>query len=118
MDVEELAPDVRPAGHLADAFAIEAVEPGIAIRVKIASKPGKMPGGAFALAVGRVTEQHGGRGLAASPALVTHIGPQPSCPGAAGTGGQYRHGCVVGVESGAAHDGTPERLDQRIEERG
>lgn len=75
MDVEEPAPDVCLAGHLADAISIEAVEPGIAIGVQIALGPGKMPGGAFALAVGRVAEQHGGRSFAAGPALVAHIGP-------------------------------------------
>ncbi len=67
MHVEELAPDMRPAGHLCDALAIEPVKPGIAIGVQIAPEPGKMPGGAFPLAVGRVAEQHGGRGLAATP---------------------------------------------------
>jgi hypothetical protein len=118
MDVEELAPDVRPAGHLADAVAIEAVEPGIAVGVQIAPEPGKMSGGSFALAVGRVVEEHGGRGLAASPALVAHIGPQPACPGATGAGGEHRHGRVVGMEGRAAHDVALERVDQRVEERG
>lgn len=35
MDVKELAPDVRPEGHLADTLAIETVEPGIAIGVNV-----------------------------------------------------------------------------------
>ena len=118
VDVEELAPDMRPAGHLCDAVAIEAVEPGIAIGVQIAPEPGKMSGGSFALAVGRVVEQHGGRSLAASPALVAYIGPQPARPGATGARGQYRHRRVVGMEGRAAHDVALERVDQGAEERG
>jgi hypothetical protein len=118
MDVEELAPDMRPTGYLCDALAIEPVEPGIAIGVQIALECSQVRDGAFALAVGRVAKQHGRRGLAASPALVAHIGPQPARPGATGAGGQNRHGRVVGVEGYATHDVALERVDQRVEERG
>ena len=113
MNIEELAPDVCPAGDFGDPLAVEPAEPGIAIGVEIAPERPQVLGRALGLAVGCVAEQHGGRGVAASPTLVANIGPQPAGPGAPRTRGEHGHRRVVSVESGAAHDVALECVDQR-----
>ena len=60
VDIEELAPDMRPAGDLGDALTIKPIEPGIAVGVKIASGSGEVRGRALALAVGRIAKQQTG----------------------------------------------------------
>ena len=118
MNIEELAADVRPTGDLGNALAVEPVEPGIAIGMKITPEPGEMHRGALRLAIGCIAEQHSRGRIAGITALVTNIGPEPTGPGATRAAREHRHRRVVGMQRRAAHHVPFERVDQRVEEPG
>ncbi len=84
--IEELAPDMGPAGGLGDPIAGEQlVEPGIAVGVNDAAEVFQVRPRVFALAVRRVEEQHRRRPRPGERPLVAHVGPQPPGLGLAGT---------------------------------
>ena len=70
--------------------------------------------GGSALAVWAVAIEHGRRCRPCPRPLVAHIGPQPRRAGAAGAGGQHRHGRIVGVQHGACHHVVTQRVHQRV----
>ena len=59
MDVEELAPHMRPAGRFGEsAGLIQLIEPGIAVGLQHAAEAAQMRARMLALAIGRVAKQH------------------------------------------------------------
>ena len=105
MDVEELAPDVRPAGGLGDPVASEQlVKAGIAVGVDDAGERLQMGPRMLALAVGRVAEQRRRRSRPGKWPLVADIDPQPpglglaGAPAPSGSAGAER---TLGRRSGA-----------------
>jgi len=116
MDVEELAPDMGPAGGFGDPVAGEQlVEPGITVGVDDAAEVFEMALRVRTLAVGRVEEQRRRRPLAGERPLVADIGPQSPGLGLACARRQHRHRRVVDMQCVAGHDLGRERVDQRVE---
>ena len=115
MDIEEFAPDMRPAGGLGDPVAGEQlVEPGIAVGMDDAAEVLQVGPRVLALAVGRVEEQRRRRPRAGEGPLVADIGPQPPGLGLAGARRQHRHRRVVDMQGVGGHHIGGERVDQRL----
>ncbi len=129
--VEEAAPDVAPAADLGDARRplhqmriggsgardlVEAAEAGVAIGMQPAGEVGELGTAVLALAIGRVSVEHGRRRGSAVGALVAQIDPQPAGLGLAGAGGQHIDGRVVGMDDASRHDMRGNQLDQRVQE--
>lgn len=124
MDIEELAPDMGPAGDLRDrgalagAVGIELVEPGIAVGVKVTGEALKMALRTHALPIRGVAIENGGRCITGMGALVADIDPKPARRGLAEPGGEHRHGRVVGVECAPGQGMLADRLGQGCQQRG
>ena len=76
LQIEELAPHMRPARRLLDAaIFVELIESGVGIGLQRAAKLLQMPLGMFALAIRRVGKPHGGGGGVARGTVIANIGP-------------------------------------------
>jgi hypothetical protein len=118
MDIDELAPHVGEARHLADVpAAVELLEARVAIRMHPALEACEVPGRAGALAVLREAAERGRRRRSRPGSLVAHVGPQPGRPRLAGAGRQHPHGRAVRMDGVAGQHVAADRLGQRLQER-
>ena len=119
VDVEELAPDMRPAGDLADrAGPVELAEAGIAVGLQDAAEAAKMALRMDALAVGAVAVEHRRRRFARPRPVVAHISPQAPGRGLAGARRQHRHRRVIAVDLVTGQHMGGDRFDQRLQLEG
>src|SRR5260370_39305450 len=92
MDVEELAPHIRPAGHFDPLTRfVEFAEPGISVGLPGAAEVLEMPARVLALAVGAVAVEHRRRGGGGKRPVVAGISPEPAGLRLAGPGRPHRH---------------------------
>jgi hypothetical protein len=118
VDIEEFAPDMRPAAGFDNPTAEEQfIEPGIAVGVNDAAEVLQMRLWMLAFAIGRVKEQDRCRPRAGKWPLIANVGPQPAGLGFTGTRRQYRHRCVVDMQRLAGEDVSGEGVDQRLQRR-
>ena len=119
MDLVELAPRVRPASRFDDgSIFIELPEAGVGIGLEGSLVELQVLLRVFALAVGRVGEPHGWRGLVARGPVVADIGPEPSGLGPAAPRIEHRNRGVVGVQGRSRADMIADRPGQGLEEEG
>jgi hypothetical protein len=119
VEVEELAPHMRPARHLAHSvLPIELVEPGIAVGLQDAVEAGEMAQRVLGAAVRAVAVEGRRRGRATPGPVVAHIDPQPPGLGPAGTRCQNRHGGVVAMDLVGRQHMAGDRVDQRPQRPG
>ena len=117
-DVDELAPDVRQAGDLADiACPKELVEAGIAVGVHPALEALQVAGRMLALAIDGEPVAGGGRIRTKPGPFIADVGPDPRRPRAAVARGLQLDRRVVGEDRGAAQDVASDRLGQRLQQR-
>ena len=99
VDVEDLAPKMRPAGDLSDAVGVvELVIAGIAIGLEIAGEAGQLALGMRAGAVGGelIPDQRWGHGPRAP--IIDRIGPEPAGCRLAATRIEHGDRRIVGVD--------------------
>jgi hypothetical protein len=114
MDVEELAPGMRPARHFDDGVVpVDHVEPRIAVGLQDAAETAEMVRRMGAAAVGTVAVEGRRRCRAAPGTVVTDIDPQPPGLGLGGARRPHRHGGVVAMDLVGGEDMGGNRLDQR-----
>jgi len=103
MDVVELAPRMCPACDFIDgAVAVEMMKSGIGIGLQRALEVLQVLPGMLALAIFRVGEPDGGRGVFAGRPVVAHIGPESARLRLAIARREHRDRSVVGVELGSS----------------
>ncbi len=116
--LEELAPHMRPAGHLEDsAVSVERVESAIGIGLQDTLEQFQMRLRMFAAPVRRVGKPDGRRCFIAGGAIVPDIGPQATGLRLPFTGCQDRHRRVVGMYLVTGEHMVPKRRDQRTKQR-
>ncbi len=116
VDVEDLAPGVRPTADLDDPLTIELVEAGIGVGLQEAREAGQVRRRPFALAVRRKEEDRRRRAGITRRPVVADIDPQPPGLGAATAGIEYRHRRVVGMDLGRGKDVGGQPLAQRLQQ--
>src|SRR6266567_5331839 len=116
MDLVELAACMRPARDFINgAIAVQMMEPCIGVRLKAALEVLQMLSWMLALAIFRVREPHGRRGIFAGRSVVTDISPETSSLGLAAARREHRHRRIVGVQLGTGKHMLLNRIDQRSE---
>src|SRR6185437_10701831 len=117
VDIEELAPHMRPTRGFGDRVAFEeSVEAGIAVGMKHAFEGRAVTPRALALAVRGIEVRGCWRALAAPGPLVAHIDPEPPGPGLAEPRRQNRHRRIVAVQDGRCHHLLAQRFDKRLQQ--
>ena len=116
MDLVKLAACMRPAGDFINgAIAVQMMEPCIGVRLKAALEVLQMLPRMLALAILRVREPDGRRGIFPGGPVVTHISPESSSLGLAAARRKHRHRRIVGVKLGSGEHMLLNRIDQRSE---
>ena len=100
--IEEFAPGMRPTSGLDDwswlaGGFVEAVEPGIGVRLHQSGEVCQMLLGVLAATIAGIEERRRRRIRASKGPVVADIGPHPAGAGLAL--GQHRHGGVVGMDA-------------------
>src|SRR5580704_16258693 len=102
MDLMELASRMCPAGNFINgAIAVQMMEPCIGIRLQAPLEVLQMLPWMLALAILRVSEPDGRRGIFARRPVVTHISPESAGLRLATARCKYRHRRIVGVKLGS-----------------
>src|SRR5580692_8908582 len=116
MDLMKLAASVCPAGDFINgAFAVQMMEPCIGVCLQATLERLQMLPWMVALAILRVREPHGWRGIFAGRSVVTHISPETPGLGLATARGKHRHRRIVGMKLGSSEHMLLNRIDQRSE---
>jgi len=116
MDLMELASCMRPAGNFINcAVAVEMMEPCISIRLKATLEDLQMLPWMLALAIFRVREPDGRRGIFTRGPVIAHVGPESPGLGLAASRRKHRHRRIVGVKLGSGKHMLLNRIDQRSE---
>src|ERR1019366_6201985 len=116
MDLVELATSVSPARDLINgAIAVQMMEPCIGVRLQAALEVLQMLPRMLALAIFRVREPDGRRGIFPRGPVVTDISPETSSLGLAAARRKHRHRRIVGVKLGSCKHMLLNRIDQRSE---
>ena len=117
--IEEVAADVRHAwSFLNGAGGVELVETGESVSLKNAAELGQMLLGMFSLAVRRVREPDGRRGLIAGWTAVADIGPEPCDLGFSSAGFKNRKRRVIAMQLVGIHHIAAKGFDYRVKQRG
>src|ERR1017187_7547506 len=117
MDLVELTACMRPTRYFINgAIAVQMMEPGIGVRLKAALEVLQMLPRMLALAIFRVREPDGRRGIFPRGPVVTDISPETSSLGLAAARRKHRHRRIVGVKLETGEHMLLHRIDQRSEE--
>src|SRR5271163_3361145 len=116
MDLVKLAACMRPAGNFINgAIAVQMMEPCIGVRLQAALEVLQMLSWMFSLAILRVGEPDGRRGIFTSWPVVAHISPETPGLRLATSRRKHRHRRIVGVKLGSGEHMLLNRIDQRRE---
>jgi hypothetical protein len=118
VDIEYLAPEMRPAGDLGDAVgAVELVVASMAVGLR---EPGEVNERLLGMTAGAILgelipdqRRRGGAGAA----IVDNIGLDPAGCVLAASRIEHRHGRVVGMDLGGGEPNLADAADNRIEQR-
>ena len=118
VQIEDLAPEMRPAGDLGHAAAVQSIITDIGISLKETAKAGEMGQRVRGGSVGREAIPGRARCRAAGRPVVGRIDPQPPGRGLAPAGVEYRHRRVVGVNLVGLEHFVADAADDGVEEPG